>query len=73
MINHQYTKSFEFEKDFHLLLKRTVHPDIEYFSMLKPLYEIQISKICQFRSKWSKLCCVRNEIYDSGTKIPLLQ
>lgn len=45
MINHQYTKSFEFEKDFHLLLKRTVHPDIEYFSMLKPLYEIQISKI----------------------------
>lgn len=45
MINHQYTKSFEFEKGFHQLLKRTVNNDIEYFSILKPLYEIQISRI----------------------------
>ena len=45
MINHQYTKSFEFEEGFHKLLKRTVHPDLEYFSLLKPLYEIQISRI----------------------------
>ena len=45
MINHQYTKSFEFEEGFHQLLKRTVHRDLEYFSLLKPLYEIQISRI----------------------------
>lgn len=44
-INHQYTKSFEFEKNYSNFLKSKVNNNMEYFSLLRPLYEIQISKL----------------------------
>lgn len=44
-INHQYSKSFEFEKDFRQYIKKYITWNIEYFSFLRPLNEIQISKI----------------------------
>lgn len=42
-INHQYSKSFSFEKDFRNYAKKYLATDIDYFSFLRPLYEIQIS------------------------------
>ncbi len=42
-INHQYSKSFEFEQDFNWYLKHYVHPDLRYFSFLRPLNELQIA------------------------------
>lgn len=42
-INHQYSKSFEFERDFQHYLKNWMTQDIEYFSILRPLSEVQIA------------------------------
>lgn len=44
-INHQYSKSFEFEKSFREYSKQYLSENIEYFSLLRPLYELQISKL----------------------------
>jgi len=45
MINHQYSKSYEYEKDFREFVRKYLSETIEYFSLLRPLHEIQIAKI----------------------------
>ena len=45
MINHQYSKSFEFEKDFHEYSKKFLLQDMHYFSFLRPINELQIAKL----------------------------
>jgi len=50
-INHQYSKSFEFENDFRWYLKKNVTVDINYYSFLRPLSEIQIAALFS-RFKW---------------------
>jgi len=42
-INHQYSKSFEFEQDFGWYVQHYIHPDLYYFSFLRPLNELQIA------------------------------
>lgn len=42
-INHQYSKSVEFEEDFRYYLKTYMHKELDYFSFLRPLNELQIS------------------------------
>jgi hypothetical protein len=42
-VNHQYSKSFEFEQAFSRLLRRHVR-GIEYFSLLRPLSEVAIAR-----------------------------
>jgi hypothetical protein len=44
-INHQYSKSVEFEKDFKEYYHGNISPDFNYFSFLRPLSEIQIARI----------------------------
>lgn len=44
-INHQYSKSFEFEQDFNGYVKRYIHPELHYFSFLRPLNELQIAAL----------------------------
>lgn len=44
MVNHQYSKSFKFEQDFHDYEKAFIGSGIHYFSMLRPLSEFQIAK-----------------------------
>ncbi|MCX6245800.1 MAG: hypothetical protein NTU98_13985 [Bacteroidetes bacterium] len=44
-VNHQYSKSIEFEEDFRYYVKNYITPDIEYFSFLRPLNELQIAKL----------------------------
>jgi hypothetical protein len=43
-INHQYSKSFEFEAEFADYLHAHVSPGIAYFSLLRPLSEIAIAR-----------------------------
>ncbi|MCD8196785.1 MAG: hypothetical protein LUE24_06435 [Lachnospiraceae bacterium] len=43
-VNHQYSKSFEFERDFHEYEERYISSGVYYFSMLRPLSEFQIAK-----------------------------
>lgn len=42
-VNHQYSKSFKFELDFHHYEKEWIGSGIHYFSMLRPLSEFQIA------------------------------
>jgi len=45
-INHQYSKSIEFENDFREYVTKFISPNgPEYFSMLRPITEIQIAKL----------------------------
>lgn len=44
-INHQYSKTYEFEKNFRDFIKRYIESDIEYFSFLRPIKEIQIAML----------------------------
>jgi UDP-N-acetyl-alpha-D-muramoyl-L-alanyl-L-glutamate epimerase len=43
-VNHQYSKSLEFEEDFSEYLKNYISPNIAYFSLLRPLSEIEIAR-----------------------------
>lgn len=45
MINHQYSKSVGFERDFREYYKSGISDDFNYFSFLRPLSELQIAKI----------------------------
>ena len=44
-INHQYSKSFEFEQDFVVYAKKYLQPDLAYFSFLRPVNELQIANL----------------------------
>lgn len=44
-INHQYSKSFRFERRFREYAKTHLSADIEYYSVLRPLHDIQISML----------------------------
>jgi len=69
-VNHQYSKSFQFEKDFSWYLTTLIDAPIRYFSLLRPLTELQIAKIfagakkyhavfrsCNAGSKQGIWCC----------------
>jgi UDP-N-acetyl-alpha-D-muramoyl-L-alanyl-L-glutamate epimerase len=43
-INHQFSKSFGFERDFADYIANQISPDIAYFSLLRPLSEIEIAR-----------------------------
>lgn len=44
-INHQYSKSLAFENDFRNYVDKYINSDIQYFSFLRPLNELQIAKL----------------------------
>lgn len=44
-VNHQYSKSEEFEGDFRNYVKKYIYEDIEFFSLLRGFYEIKIAQI----------------------------
>jgi len=78
IINHQYSKSFDFEKKFREYSKKYLAPHqklgggLEYFSFLRPLYEIQIAKWFSKYSQYFSAFLSCNEAYktNSGRKKP---
>lgn len=44
-INHQYSKTYEFENDFNEYTKKYFKINIKYFSLLRPLTEFQIGML----------------------------
>ena len=44
-INHQYSKSIEFESDFRNYVAENLSEEVQYFSFLRPLSELQIAKL----------------------------
>jgi hypothetical protein len=44
-INHQYSKSLEYERDFQQQLKRLFNDGIRYYSLLRPFSELRIAEL----------------------------
>ena len=44
-INHQYSKSYDFEQRFRGYSRRYLGGEIDYFSFLRPIYELQIARL----------------------------
>lgn len=53
-INHQYSKTFEYERDFNNYADRYFRIDIHYFSLLRPLSEYQIAMLFSHYDKYHK-------------------
>lgn len=51
-INHQYSKSFEFESDFWNYVRKYISTNRHYFSLLRWMYEIQIAKLFSKQKKY---------------------
>jgi hypothetical protein len=71
-INHQYSKSWDFEKKFRAYGKKYLAKNIEYFSFLRPLYELQIAKIFARYPKYFPAFLSCNEAHktNSGSRKP---
>lgn len=61
IINHQWSKSFEFEKMFYALTQ-PITPDFRYFSLLRPISEAHIAKL--FAAK----CAAYFDVFTSCNK-----
>lgn len=55
IINHQYSKSFEFEKKFRSYCKKYLSAQTNYFSFLRSLNELQIARIFSRLGKYHKI------------------
>ena len=44
-INHQYSKSLEFEKDLNKYVDEYITKNVKYFSLLRPFYELKIAEM----------------------------
>ena len=54
-INHQYSKTYEFENDFNNYTKKYFNIDIKYFSLLRPLSEFMIANLFSHYKKYHKV------------------
>ena len=54
-INHQYSKSVAFENDFRHYVAKYIDADIQYFSFLRPLNELQIAKLFSCAKEYRKV------------------
>ena len=54
-INHQYSKTYEFENDFNNYTKKYFNIDIKYFSLLRCLSEFQIGMLFANYKKYHKI------------------
>ena len=63
-INHQYSKTLEFEQDFQNYVTTFIHPELKYFSLLRPFSELYIAEMFaqkawpKYKDKFSS--CNRN-------------
>ena len=53
-VNHQYSKSYEFERDFMEYIGSFLDTEIRYFSLLRPLSELQIAWLFSKYKKYHK-------------------
>lgn len=54
-INHQYSKSYEFEQDFTDYVKKYFSYEVKYFSMLRPISELQIAMLFSQNEQYHKI------------------
>ena len=71
IVNHQYSKSQEFEKDFSNYLRKFITDDIKYFSLLRKIDEIEIAKLFAEYPKYFKVfsSCNTNFLQDKKRRL----
>lgn len=69
-VNHQYSKSFEFEKDMREYIVENIASDLDYYSILRPLSELRIAEIfCKnYFQKYKKLFSSCNANFTLGNE-----
>ena len=71
-VNHQYSKSIEFEKLFKATLDSIFTGKIEYFSLLRPFSELWIAKTLAEKAIDAQACfssCNRNFVFEGDNKL----
>ena len=53
-VNHQYTKSHLFEADFAAYIRDFLASQVEFYSVLKPLHELQIAEVFSLFSQYHR-------------------
>jgi len=73
IINHQYSKSEEFEKKFRFYSKKYLAKNVECFSLLRNLYELEISALFSTFPQYFSTFLSCNVAFqtNSGTKKPI--
>lgn len=69
-INHQWSKSIEFEELLQEYTKKFITPDIIYFSLLRQFYEIRIAKMFAKQKKYFHLFTSCNRSFKVFKKRP---
>lgn len=54
-INHQYSKTIEFENDFRFYAEKYMKSNVEYFSALRPITELQIAYLFSKYEKYHEI------------------
>jgi hypothetical protein len=69
-INHQYSKTYDFEGKFRRYCSDYLVDNLEYFSMLRLMYELQIARIFSYMKNYFPvfLSCNESQKTYSGTK-----
>ncbi|HPF46231.1 MAG TPA: hypothetical protein PK690_05140, partial [Emcibacteraceae bacterium] len=69
-VNHQYSKSLEFELDFQEYIRKTALSHFKYFSLLRPLNETGIAALFSTLSQYFDVfkSCNRNFHIDEGVR-----
>ncbi len=55
LVNHQWSKSFEAEVMIHNFVQKYIVSSFNYFSLLRPIYEIHIAKLFSKIKKYDKV------------------
>lgn len=55
MVNHQWSKSFEAEKMIHDFIQNYITTEFNYFSLIRPMYEIHIAKVFSQIKKYDEV------------------
>lgn len=69
IVNHQWSKSQEFETLFQAYVKKFISPYITYFSLLRPFYEIRIVEMFSKYKKYFPYFTSCNENFKRISKI----
>jgi 7-cyano-7-deazaguanine synthase in queuosine biosynthesis len=69
IINHQWSKSFEFEKQFNEFCKKFIVKNFNYVSFLRPLSEIHIAKLFSRYKQYHKIFTSCNKAFKIENRI----
>lgn len=68
-VNHQYSKSFEFERQFQTLIEQFVDCDLSYFSLLRPFSELKIvEQFAQLPQYWPHFSSCNRNFHLTGSR-----